>query len=157
MRRSMVITGVVLALGLGAGGTAYAASSRPTVPKVPEVRAVRHAERTVETDHGTEIRDGQTGKVTAVTPGSLTVRSADGTTWKWTRDENTRVTGDAVKVGDTVLVGGVRTGTTRTAERIRNPAPDFGAIRERLRNRMRNLPKDLPKGRPDVPAPRPPA
>lgn len=144
MRRSMVIAGTVLAVGLAAGGTAYAASPGPTAPRAPEACAVQHGERTV----GTRIRTGQTGKVTAVSSGSLTVRSADGTTWTWARTARTHVTGHAVRVGDTVMVGGVRTGSTRTAERIRNPAPDFAAIRERLRH----LPKDLP-GRPEPPGP----
>lgn len=158
MRRTTVITGaVVLALGLGASGSAYAEPPGPTVPQVPKARAVQHGERTVETDHGTQIRTGQTGKVTAVSPGSLTVRSADGTTWTWSRTGNTHVTGHAVRVGDTVMVGGVRTGTTRTADRIRNPPPDFDAIRERLKTLRPNLPRNLPKGLPDVPTARPDA
>ena len=81
--------------------------------------------------HGTatvRIKDGgftdiawQRGQVTAASGGNLTVRSADGTTWRWGTDSNTKVRrhGDKASVaqlaaGDRVFVIGTVDGATRT-------------------------------------------
>ncbi|MBA9006114.1 DUF5666 domain-containing protein [Thermomonospora cellulosilytica] len=67
----------------------------------------------------------QNGEITAVSAGSVTVRSADGVTWQWTLDSGTRIrkNGDkaaasALAKGDRVKVVGTRAGTARTAEGV---------------------------------------
>lgn len=126
----------------------------------------------------------QHGKVTSVSASSLAVRSTDGTTWTWTVNDDTKVRstgvggdkddkgdkGDKteigdVKVGDEVLVAGTRSGSTRTAIRVIDPAPDFELLRERrkelrefgeerredrreLRERLKELREDMPRPEP---------
>ena len=76
-----------------------------------------HAEITVQRKTGVETIVVQRGQVTAVDGMSLSVKSADGFTRTWTRDERTRIVQDrhraepaAIKTGGQVGVAG--TGTT---------------------------------------------
>ncbi|MBC3839693.1 hypothetical protein GXW82_04030 [Streptacidiphilus sp. 4-A2] len=73
-------------------------------------------------------REWQRGLITAVSGTTLTVRSADGTTWTWTAAANAKVTRDGAKIsestlktGDPVLVAGKQAGSTNDATRIFAP------------------------------------
>jgi hypothetical protein len=85
--------------------------------------------------HGTatvRIKDGgftevvwQRGQVTAVSGGIVTVRSADGTTWQWATNSDTKVRrhGDKANVSqlaanDQVFVIGTSGGSSRTARAV---------------------------------------
>jgi len=152
MKRLLIIAGttVVLAGGSTAAAYAYAGSSgslsrtpsAPSAPPVPAVGRLLHGE--AATTDG--LRDWQSGTVSSVSATALTVRSSDGTTWTWTLNGSTTVGalipfgGDgggvtsvsAIKAGDSVMVAGSRSGSTRTADRIIDPPPDFDKIRQRL-------------------------
>lgn len=85
-----------------------------------------HGERTVTGKDGTTVvHEWQVGKVTAASGTSLTVLSADGTSWTWTESAQTHVRGQgkdtAVKVGDEVLVRGVKDGGGNDAEAVLDP------------------------------------
>jgi hypothetical protein len=85
-----------------------------------------HGEATVR------ARDGkfatytwQRGQVTALSAGSLTVKSADGVSWAWTMNSDTRVrkngarsTPSALATGDNVFVLGQPDGDGRTAQGV---------------------------------------
>ncbi|WP_051468857.1 DUF5666 domain-containing protein [Actinomadura oligospora] len=88
--------------------------------------AALHGEVTVKDENGAYVlRDVQSGKVTAVSATSLTVRSDDGTGWTWTLNSGTRVGHgekiDSIRNGDTVRVEGARSGDTRTAAFVVEP------------------------------------
>jgi hypothetical protein len=106
-----------------------------------------------------KTRDWQNGVVTAVAGSSATVRSTDGTTWTWTLTGDTKVrksdkagAASDVKTGDKVAISGLRSGTTRTAEAVIDPPPDFTKIRERLRKHLPRLHGELRRVQPSPPA-----
>lgn len=87
-------TAVLALAGIG-GGVAFASSSTPSTPATPAPSAsaapashrtharkllarAEHGQLTVRTKHGTEVVDVQRGTVTAVGSTSVTVRSRDG-------------------------------------------------------------------------------
>lgn len=87
-----------------------------------------HGEATVQRKDGFHLAAWQRGKITAVSSGGVTVRSADGVSWTWTAGDKTRVRKDGEKSalkalanGDQVLVAGERSGNTRNARLIRVP------------------------------------
>ncbi|NUP50201.1 MAG: hypothetical protein HOW97_23260 [Catenulispora sp.] len=79
-----------------------------------------HGERTVKGKDGkTVVQEWQAGTVTAVSGHTVTVKSADGFTMTWTLDSATKMragtTGATAKVGDKVLVEGVKSGSVNQA------------------------------------------
>lgn len=79
-----------------------------------------HGERTVKGKDGkTVVQEWQAGTVTAVGGTTVTVKSADGFTMTWTLDSATKVRAGAAgatsKVGDKVLVEGVKSGSVNQA------------------------------------------
>jgi hypothetical protein len=111
-------------------------------------RQFLHGERVVKDKDGKIITvDGQRGSVTAASGTSLTVKSDDGTTWTWAITKDTKVRGaslkvepaTSIKVGDTVAVGGQRTGDTRTARAVIDPPPNRSVLRGDLRKLRRDL------------------
>jgi hypothetical protein len=97
---------------------------------------VLHGEEVVQ--HGTTYVtiDEQTGKVTAVTSTSITVKSSDGYTATYVVGSATRIgkKGAAAKVsdvavGDTVRIEGTKSGGTVTADRVMDGLPPAGAWR----------------------------
>ncbi|MCM3882603.1 hypothetical protein [Frankia sp. R82] len=155
-RRGAVVAAVgMLGLGLGVGvgltGTAAfadtpasagaspsapaaTAGDRPGAdhPRLAEARRLRqnalHGEATVKTDHGYEVVDGQRGKVTTISPTSLSVTSEDGyaATYVLTGETRYRVDQKAAKVtdihsGDTVTVRARTVDGTHTAVAVAEP------------------------------------
>ncbi|MFD0732435.1 hypothetical protein [Planotetraspora mira] len=122
--------GVSLTAG---GGTAKTAPDKAMEGKAkgvarPGWRALKrkglgvHGEATVKKKDGFVVRTWQRGDVTGAVAGSVTVKSADGTSWTWKVGDGTRVRKDGKKVdaaelttGDTVFVAGTRAGDTRTS------------------------------------------
>jgi hypothetical protein len=84
-----------------------------------------HGQKTVKDKDGkTVIHEWQVGKVTAATATSLTVKSSDGVTWTWTISAETKVHSPkhaAPKVGDQVLIEGVKSGTANDARVVIDP------------------------------------
>ena len=87
-----------------------------------------HGEATVQRKDGFHVISWQRGKVTTASGTSLTVQSADGTTWTWTTNDKTRVRKNGEKSaltalanGEQVMVAGERSGETRTARFVRVP------------------------------------
>ncbi|GGL16700.1 hypothetical protein Sme01_71380 [Sphaerisporangium melleum] len=88
-----------------------------------------HGEATVRTrGGGYATYTWQRGDVTAVSAGSISVRSADGTSWTWTVTGDTKVrkngaksTSSALASGDHVFVLGQPGGGTRTAQGVVAP------------------------------------
>jgi hypothetical protein len=84
-----------------------------------------HGEKTVKDKDGkTVTREWQVGKVTAATATSLTVTSSDGVSWTWTTSSQTKTHSPehaAPKVGDEVLVEGVKSGTANDARVVVDP------------------------------------
>ncbi|CAO5236656.1 DUF5666 domain-containing protein [Frankia sp. AgKG'84/4] len=148
------LLGLGLGLGLGLSGTAASATEptstpAPTAfpatgahraagdhPRLAETRrlfgagphAAVHGEATIRTKDGFEVVNGQRGKVTAISPTSIAVRSDDGyaTTYVINGDTRFRVDQKAAKLtdihqGDTVQVGAKAAGATRTAVLIVEP------------------------------------
>jgi hypothetical protein len=119
----------------GAGlGTEKAAGGKAGNAARPGWRALKrrglgvHGEATVKKKDGFAVRTWQRGDVTGAAAGSLTVKSADGTSWTWKIDGDTRIRKDGKKVdaaalttGDTVFVAGARTGDTRTSVAVVAP------------------------------------
>ncbi|QKG23433.1 DUF5666 domain-containing protein [Actinomadura verrucosospora] len=98
--------------------------------RMAPLRRVRgvHGEATVRRKDGFHLADWQRGKITAISGTSFTVRSADGATWTWTTNADTRVRKDggkstvsALTNGAQVFVLGERSGDTRTAKLVREP------------------------------------
>lgn len=89
----------------------------------------------------------QRGSVTAASATSITVKSADGVSWTWAIDKDTTVRGPQLKtepvsdlkVGDTVAIGGQRSGDTRTARTVVDPPPTRSEVRKDLRKLRRDL------------------
>ena len=88
-----------------------------------------HGQQTVKDKAGAYVvHEWQVGKVGSVGVGSLTVTDGSGTTWTWTVASGTkvRVSGSAaslsgVKVGDTILVSGLRSGSANDAKAVFDP------------------------------------
>lgn len=90
-----------------------------------------HGQNTVKDTAGAYVvHEWQVGKVTAVDGMSVTVASGDGTTWTWTAQSTTavRVSGKkatgslgGVRVGDTILVRGQRSGSANDAKTLVDP------------------------------------
>jgi hypothetical protein len=108
----------------------------------------QHGEAVVRDKDGKLITvDRQRGSVTAASATSITVKSSDGTSWTWTIDKGTKVRGhnlktepaSDVKVGNTVAVGGQRSGDTRTARAVIDPPPTAKDLRGDLRKLRRDL------------------
>lgn len=152
---SVGMLGLGLGVGLGLTGTAASADTpAPTAasapatapdteapagrrlgrdhPRLAEARQLRqnalHGEATVRTDKGYQVVNGQRGKVTAISPTSLSVTSEDGyaATYVLTGDTKYRVDQKAAKVtdihsGDTVAVRARTTGDTHTAVVVAEP------------------------------------
>jgi hypothetical protein len=114
------------------GSAAPEETARPGGRHPGLTRHPLRARRFLRGIHGTatvRIKDGgftqvawQRGQVTAVSGGTVTVRSADGTTWQWTTTSDTPVRrhGDKATVSqlaanDRVVVIGTVSGSTRTA------------------------------------------
>jgi hypothetical protein len=133
--------GLYLAVPASAADPAPSPSSSPTTkhahPGHPgkghpfrQARAFRgvHGEATVKRKDGFHLATWQRGQITSVSSSGVTVRSADGVSWTWTANGDTRVRKDGEKSAlkdlaktDTVLVAGERSGDTRTARLIRVP------------------------------------
>ncbi|MEO3796436.1 DUF5666 domain-containing protein [Nonomuraea sp. B10E15] len=144
-----VATAAVLVGGLGSA--AYAAT--PGVTPSPAFSAhppkrgeVLYGETVTRDDDGrTTVRNHQRGRITEVAGTSMTVRSADGTSWTWVLDGDTEVRADGkddasvadLKAGDDVMVAGTRAGGRRTASFVTSPPPDLGELRERLKDLRR--------------------
>ncbi len=123
-------------------------SSTTAPAKGASGRTLLHGERVVKDKDGKIITvDAQRGTVTAASSTSLTVKSDDATTWTWTLTSDTKVRGaglkiepaSSIKVGDTVVVAGQRTGDTRTARLVADPPPNLQGLREDLRKLRRDL------------------
>lgn len=121
--------------------------SKPGSAKAGQ-RQFQHGEAVVRDKTGKLITvDRQRGSVTAASATSLTVKSSDGTSWTWTINKDTKVRGpnlkiepvSDVKVGDTVAVGGQRSGDTRTARAVIDPPPTFKDLRGDLRKLRHDL------------------
>ncbi len=134
-RRATVVTGVVLAGVLVAGGaTAFAEGSGSAAPSGTsagaqhakgkggakarrqrrERRALRlvargvHGQVTVRKAAGGPyaVREWQRGQVTAATGGKVTVRSTDGTSWTWTLPQDAKITRGGRKITASALHDG---------------------------------------------------
>ncbi|MCO6011213.1 DUF5666 domain-containing protein [Actinoallomurus purpureus] len=126
----VVGTGVYLAVPASAGasgGSPATAAARGKHRPLRGVRAARgiHGQATVRTKKGFAQVGWQRGRLTATSGGTLSVRSADGVTWQWRTDGNTKVRKDGGKstlsklaTGDFVFVAGLENGGTRTARRV---------------------------------------
>ncbi|MQY05000.1 DUF5666 domain-containing protein [Actinomadura macrotermitis] len=85
-----------------------------------------HGEATVKRKDGFHVVGWQRGQITALSGGTLTVHSEDGTDWQWAANAQTRVRKDKAKAdmsalakGDKVVVFGENNGGTRTAKVVR--------------------------------------
>ncbi|HEU0287709.1 MAG TPA: hypothetical protein VFR22_11755 [Nocardioidaceae bacterium] len=125
---------------------------------LPEPPELLYSEQVVKDPDTGEFRheDLQSGNVVDVSDDTLTVESADGTTWDWTLSDDTEVhhglsaegSTDDLQTGDKVLVHGTRDGDVRRAEDVMDPAPEFPDFQERadgLRAHPGDLPKQLPR------------
>ncbi|MEV5569871.1 DUF5666 domain-containing protein [Spirillospora sp. NPDC052269] len=131
------VAGVAVGLPALADGSANAGKSGTSGQRQADGRghghgpgqgrfAPLHGEVTVKDESGAYVlQDMQSGKVTAASATSLTVRSDDGTDWTWTVKSDTRVGRgekiDSIKTGATVHVEGTRSGDTRTAAFVGQP------------------------------------
>ncbi|TDD02763.1 hypothetical protein E1292_22735 [Nonomuraea deserti] len=157
-----IATAAVLVGGLGSA--AYAAAPSATSPPafsagLPRWGEVLYGESVTRDDDGrTTVRNRQRGRITEVSGTSMTVRSADGTSWTWVLNGDTEVRADGkddasvsdLEAGDDVMVAGTREGGTRTASFVTNSPPDLRELRERLKDRRKGglpHPRDL-----DLPA-----
>lgn len=138
----------IAVIGLGAGGVAYADSGSGTASpstssaagstsashsnllrgarRHPLLRRVLHGEFVLRVKGGTATVDVQQGKVSAVDPTSITVRSSDGTSDTYAVTSTTKVSSRGRKVpesdiatGDHVWVIAVDRNGTKTARAIR--------------------------------------
>jgi hypothetical protein len=136
------VAGVLL---LSAGGVALAAQDPPSTTQAPGAagkaragslgpgdgwrhglaRRALHGELTLQTRDGVRTVVVARGEVTALTDGSITVKSADGVSTSFRIDGETRFgflrepdPRAELKVGDTVWVAGTKSGDTTTATRI---------------------------------------
>jgi hypothetical protein len=131
-----------------AGNTPVAdASASPGQGKHPHLRRlairrlalrghVEHGQVTVETKDGDKTIDVQRGTVTAITSGTMTVKSTDGFTMTWNIsgpltiiEHRTKVQPGAITPGETVGVAGLQNGSTATAKLVvvPNKVPTTGS------------------------------
>jgi hypothetical protein len=137
------------ALPAPAGLAAVSTPSAPAAPSAPvRARTLLHGEHVVKDKAGKIVTvDSQRGVVTAASATALTVKSADGTTWTWTLNGDTRVRGanlqkgatSDLKLGDTVIVTGPRTGDTRTAKVVGDPPPNLKGLKADLQKLRKDL------------------
>ncbi|HEX6469117.1 MAG TPA: DUF5666 domain-containing protein, partial [Streptosporangiaceae bacterium] len=128
----------------------------PRVPFMPlpgllpgPLNEVLYGETVAKADDGSiKAFDWQNGQVTGVSGSSVTVRSSDGTTWTWTLTGDTLVrknkkdgSASDIAAGDKVAIAGARSGGTRTAARVMDPAPDLSKLRQRLPDLRDRLPR----------------
>lgn len=115
--------------GTGSGKTG--ARKRP----LARLRALRgiHGEATYKTKNGFREVAWERGVIESASSQAVVVRSADGTTWTWSVARNTAVRDQGKKAavsnlasGDTVLVAGLESGSTRTARAIIVPKKAAG-------------------------------
>lgn len=141
MKRSRMLIGaaVIAAVLATGGGVAYAevGSSTPADGASPAQPAgqqheaknllgrIEHGEFTVRAKRRDVVLDVQRGRVTMVSPSSVTVNSVDGYTATYAVDTTTKVrknkasaTISDVQTGDRVSVLAGRSGATSTARRI---------------------------------------
>ncbi|GAA0544749.1 DUF5666 domain-containing protein [Actinomadura livida] len=85
-----------------------------------------HGEATVRDGDGFRLVTFQRGEITALSSTTLTVKSADGTSWTWTANGDTKIREDRKDVAlkdlaknDEVRIAGERSGDTRTAKLVR--------------------------------------
>ena len=133
-----IAVAVVMAGGIAAATTTSALAAPAGTPHVaPAAKGAAkhdkrarfltglHGERTVKDKDGkTVTREWQVGKVTAASGSSLTVTSGDGVSWTWTTSSDTKVRSPkhaAPKVGDQVLVEGVKSGAANDARVVVDP------------------------------------
>jgi hypothetical protein len=146
-----VATAVVAGTLVAGAVPAWAATPEPS-PSVTEQNTAgatglpAEALKQIDALHGETTlrgRDGdivtlvtQNGQVTAVTDTSLSVRSDDGTTWRWVINDDTRVglheAADAIKAGDIVAVDGTRNGNIRTALVVGDPRASLEALSQTM-------------------------
>lgn len=84
-----------------------------------------HGEATVRDGDGFRVATFQNGEITALSSTTLTVKSADGTSWTWTTNGDTRIRKDREDIAlkdlaknDEIRIAGERSGDTRTARVI---------------------------------------
>jgi hypothetical protein len=84
-----------------------------------------HGEATVRDGDGFRLATFQHGEITALSSPTLTVKSADGATWTWTTNGDTRIRKDRENIAlkdlakdDEIRIAGERSGDTRTAKII---------------------------------------
>ena len=129
--KKVAATGVgVLALAGVGTGVAMADAPTPATPAAAQAQHVKHPGQhgtftRATRKHGTQTRDFQRGTVTAVNPGSITLRSRDGFTATYTVDLQTKVRKDKqgaqigqVAVGDRVGLVAAKNGATDAARHI---------------------------------------
>jgi hypothetical protein len=113
---ALVAGTAVLALAGVGGGVAFAAGDSPTPAPTPApaqhhkahnaLNRVEHGRLTLRTKHGDRVLDVQRGRVTAVSPTSVTVRSADGFTSAYGIGKTTELRSH----GKTTTIADVHTG-----------------------------------------------
>jgi hypothetical protein len=141
--------GLGLGIGLGLSGTAASAAPASDAgmattaqrspgdhPRLAEARRLLggrsshglHGEATIKTDKGFEVVDGQRGRVTAISPTSISVTSEDGYAATYVINGDTRFRTDQkdakatdIHQGDTVAVGAKAANGTRTAVFVVEP------------------------------------
>ncbi|MEO3754383.1 hypothetical protein [Streptomyces sp. B6B3] len=116
------------------------------LPRLPAIEEdLLHGETVLQDPETGELvyQVQQRGEVTARGEDSVTVESADGTTWEWSLTDDTLIRSedswdadpDTIEVGDTVMANGTREGDVRTATSIGDPIErpaDFGEGPEEL-------------------------
>lgn len=163
-KHGVAVGAIVLAGGLAVGGaTAYAAAGSPATSSTstaadtasitgttgtgpltmakPGHARVRipvgiHGQVTVKNGKTGEyvVREWQRGQITAVSGSTVTVKSADGTTWTWTTASNTKITRDGKKIAESALatgnkveILGKQSGSANDATRIFAPTATQGS------------------------------
>ncbi len=151
MWKKIAAAGIAGAAALGGGAAALAATTSPSTPSQPapsstssakakahhhaaaltRLKSLEHAEWV--TGNGTKnvTHDAIKGTVSAISPSSVVVKAADGTSMTFRLDAQTKLvlrengkgsakkgTASEVKVNDHVLVGGTKSGSTITAQRL---------------------------------------
>lgn len=116
-------------VGLGGpgsgGGDGSGGGMRGGMAGAQQLFNALHGDFVVATDSGTQTMRLQTGEITALSDGSLTVQSADGYTSSFTVGSGVDVSGFAQ--GDTVRVIGTVSGDTATATSVSSGTTGFGS------------------------------
>jgi Domain of unknown function (DUF5666) len=130
----------------------------PDIADLPEPPEPLYSEQAVRDPETGEVvhQASQTGRVEAVSDGTMTVESSDGTSWEWQLTDDTAVHrgfGDdasisSIEAGDRILVHGTVDGDRRQADHIAEPPPDLSDLGKRLEeelgNRLEKLADRLP-------------